>query len=269
MLGMLEENISDYRNWEQEIKLDRKKVLADEESLELENILSPEQEFELLQMTDEEISLWNDIENAINSSPNLMLKKGDINSFTNRSIGLSKQRGLESWLGALIIAAAVVYGPGVYRIWLSAKRAEEMEVHYFGRAKQDTKSNAFKHMFVCVELHQYLGFGAAHSIMTYREQRTLYSSPRAGLMDLHNNAVGYLFKFDDFNGHWLWDRWSWKKWAKNVYNYADKSYNGIWISKWATTTTEPTYNEAKAEYDRVMQNFSGFPLKKYIHFKNL
>jgi hypothetical protein len=77
-------------------------------------------------------------------------------------------------------------------------------------------------------------------------------------MDLHNNDIGRSIKYENFRGHWLWDRWDWKEWAEKVRNYINYAPNGEYIPEWQNQQNLTL----QAAHTREQQ----VPNAKYIYF---
>jgi hypothetical protein len=79
------------------------------------------------------------------------------------------------------------------------------------------------------------------------------------MMDLHNNDIGRSIKYENFRGHWLWDRWDWKEWAEKVRNYINYAPNAEYIPEWQDQQNL-TLQAAQAREQLV-------PDAKYIYFE--
>ncbi|MDO9548393.1 MAG: hypothetical protein Q7J65_05465 [Candidatus Marinimicrobia bacterium] len=194
-----------------------------------------EQEIDSLQMVDEEIQLWLDIENFVNDITGGLAKKADIDRFI-----LAKTN---SWLTPALIACGVatyVY----WRVNLCADRAYSRERSYFdGDNTENTRGDAFRHTFVSMQLRRYLTQFMAWLIMDGREWLLLDDNYAAYEMDLHNNYLGRTEKYSHFRARWFWDRYDWEKWGRRVRDYIKNQNNREYIQEW------DSYNKATGEYD--------------------
>jgi hypothetical protein len=159
------------------------------------------------------------------------------------------------------------------RAQTSVERAYQKTEQYYGdRFAGDNRGDAFRHIFWNMQMRRYMTAWAAKTISDRHEKEGAYGvdgnfygplHTGSKVMDLHNNAIGYNWRYSYFRGHWLADRWAWRTWAFNVAVYVDyyvdgRYANGTYIEGWATN--EPT--EAQA-----WETESWVPDWKYIHFK--
>lgn len=146
-----------------------------------------------------------------------------------------------------------------YRAITADERAIRMSTQYLGHLHpQNTKRDAYRHIFWSMQLRRYLGAPAGKAITDYREG----SSPgpaSSTWMDYHNNDVGREYKYHYIRGHWFWDRNDSSEWAERIYNYVNNSANGVFISEWSAV--EPTVTAARDREALVDNN-------KYIYFSN-
>ncbi|MFA4839525.1 MAG: hypothetical protein WC703_08630 [Candidatus Neomarinimicrobiota bacterium] len=208
----------------------------DEMGSNMDYIPTLEQETDSLQMVDEEIQLWLDIENFVNDTTGGLAKKADIDRFI-----LAKTN---SWLTPALIACGVatyVY----WRVNLCADRAYSRERSYFdGDNTYDTRGDAFRHTFVSMQLRRYLTQFMSWLIMDGREWWFLDDNYAAYEMDLHNNYLGRTEKYSHFRAHWFWDIYDWEKWGRRVRDYIKNQNNREYIQEW------DSYNEATRQHDK-------------------
>ncbi|HEX8432437.1 MAG TPA: hypothetical protein VF625_14200 [Longimicrobium sp.] len=145
-----------------------------------------------------------------------------------------------------------------YRAITADERAIRMSTQYLGHLNsQNTKRDAYRHIFWSMQLRRYLGSPAGKAITDYREGSN--PGPASSTwMDYHNNDVGREHKYHYIRGHWFWDRNDSSEWAQRTYNYINNSTNGVFISEWSV---EPTVSAAQAREGQVDNN-------KYIYFSN-
>jgi hypothetical protein len=128
----------------------------------------------------------------------------------------------------LVLTSASYLG---FRVWLSRKRANEKEIEFYGSAGNGNRSDAFRHIYVNVLLHRYVGKTLAKQVMDWNECKnwvpfgacTISNPPRDHAMDLWNNDIGRDHKYKDFRGRWLLDRWNWELWASKVRTYVNEN----------------------------------------------
>jgi hypothetical protein len=124
----------------------------------------------------------------------------------------------------------------VARVYVARERAYKREKELYGvtAPQYGNKTDAFRHMFMSMMLHRYIGKSMAKVFMDWNECRnkapgsscTVPNSPRDEAMDKWNNAIGYDHKYRHFRARWLLDRYDWKLWSRRVRDYVDISTNG-------------------------------------------
>jgi len=176
----------------------------------------------------------------------------------------SNQVATASWAGPVLIGLGIV-AVGAYVAWridTSRDRAESEANRLYPHLSRDgTQKDAFRHTFLAVQLHRYVGDFLAFSILTGYE---LVISPnpqkKHTVMDLHNNDLGRSVRYRHFRGHWLFDALNWSLWRDRVHAYIGNTANGVFISEWEPETADPSFTEA---FTRKLQ----VPLRKYIYFR--
>lgn len=157
-------------------------------------------------------------------------------------------------VGAAVVAVGIVGGYVYWRATQSANRAYARSEDYYGyQGEVGTQRDAFRHMYVNVMLRRYITKTLAALIMTRRENGA-ENPPRDKEMDLHNNYLGRTVRYDYFRGHWLWDRYDWEKWGRNVRSFTnDTGRNQELISNWAVDPG-PSSQQAESRQDLVATN---------------
>lgn len=159
------------------------------------------------------------------------------------------------WQTAVTIPLGVV-AFFVPRILFSKWRAESAsESYYPAVSPDDTRRDAFRHIYVNVLLRRYTSAPVAKAVMDWREWGNANWGSR--IMDVHNNHLGVEVKYEHFRGHWLWDRWSYGVWGGRVRNYINDSRNAAFLPALANT-----YDEAEAKAIRAT-----VPSYIYIYFR--
>jgi hypothetical protein len=144
----------------------------------------------------------------------------------------------------------------VPRIVFSKLRAESAsEAYYPTLSLDDTKRDAFRHIYANVMLRRYTSAPIAKAVMDWREWGNANWGSR--IMDVHNNHLGVEAKYEYFRGHWFWDRWSFGVWGQRVRNYINDSRNAAFLPALANT-----YGEAEAKAIRAT-----VPSYIYIYFR--
>jgi hypothetical protein len=162
------------------------------------------------------------------------------------------------------VVAGVLVGLGVigwkgYRAKQAADRAFQKSTEYYGsQAESSTKRDAHRHIFWNMQMRRHVGSFMAKQIADGHES-TGGGYPGDRMMDLHNNDIGRSIKYENFRGHWLWDRWDWKEWAEKVRNYINYAPNAEYIPEWQDQQNL-TLQAAQAREQLV-------PDAKYIYFE--
>jgi hypothetical protein len=159
------------------------------------------------------------------------------------------------WQTAVTIPLGVV-AFFVPRILFSKWRAESASENYYPTVSpDDTRRDAFRHIYVNVLLRRYTSAPVAKAVMDWREWGNANWGSR--IMDVHNNHLGVEVKYEHFRGHWLWDRWSYGVWGGRVRTYINDSRNAAFLP-----TLANTYDEAEANAIRA-----AVPSYIYIYFR--
>lgn len=148
---------------------------------------------------------------------------------------------------------AVALGSYVYnRAQLCRARTElKTRAFYNNDGIEGKTSDAFKHIFVNVQLRRNLTRVLAYMIMDVYWERTHPNKPCDKYMDWHNNYVGRVSKYSDFRVSNDWETW-----ADNVYNYTSNNANAV-KTNWTKNTPESTVKEEE-------KNISDY---KYIYYQ--
>lgn len=154
------------------------------------------------------------------------------------SAGPRTQNIVYGVIGGSILAYV---GWHAYRALTAGERAEKLSTRYFGHFNhQNTKRDAYRHIFLSMQLRRYVGGTAAKAITDHREGSN--PGPASSTwMDYHNNDVGREHKYHRFRGHWFWDRNDSSEWAEKIFNYVNNNAYGEFISEWSV---EPTVTAA-------------------------
>jgi hypothetical protein len=169
-----------------------------------------------------------------------------------------RAQGLGTTLVGLPLGIALPYYYQ-WRIETAGNRAEQRANQYFPGNQGNTRADAFRHIFLSMQLRRYLTASFAKLVTDkYEEQYSVrYPEER---MDKHNNTLGREAKYRYFRGHWFWDRWDWKEWAVRVRNYVADPANGEFIPEWAVDPS-PAPEQVDAREKAV-------PQWKYIYISN-
>lgn len=169
------------------------------------------------------------------------------------STGPAAQNVVYGVIGGSVLAYV---GWHAYRAATAGERADKLSTRYFGHLNhQNTKRDAYRHIFLSMQLRRYVGSPAAKAITDHREGSN--PGPASSMwMDYHNNDVGREHKYHRFRGHWLWDRNDSSEWAEKILHYVNSSANGEFISEWSV---EPTSSAAQTREGMVDDG-------KYIYF---
>ncbi|HZG43021.1 MAG TPA: hypothetical protein VEY93_08675 [Longimicrobium sp.] len=134
------------------------------------------------------------------------------------------------------IAASALVGLGLigwkaYRAATAHKLAiEKSTALYPNLAEGNTQRDAHRHIYWSMMLRRWIGKFLAKEVTDWHERN---SSGGAYVMDLHNNDIGRTYRYHQFRGHWLWDRWDTSEWAVRVRDYINnESTNGEYIPEW-------------------------------------
>lgn len=159
---------------------------------------------------------------------------------------------------AVVVVSAAVIGWKAYRVKQAADRAMQKSAQYYGSLPEtSSKRDAFRHIFWNMQMRRHVGSTLAKQIADSHES-TGGNTIADREMDLHNNDIGRSIKYENFRGHWLWDRWDWKEWAEKVRNYINYAPNGVYIPEWQNQQTLTV----EAAHTREQQ----VPDAKYIYF---
>ena len=133
-----------------------------------------------------------------------------------------------------------------YRILQSKARAEKLAQYYYGEATNNGRpGDAFKHIYVNVLLHTYVGEWLSHAIMDVFWEWKSPNAPCDHFMDLHNNIIGRQTRYEDFttlDTQCNADMRHWLQWAENVQHFVQDSVNGnrqSWDKETPTFIVEP------------------------------
>ena len=146
----------------------------------------------------------------------------------------------------LLTAVLLWRGPRFfYRILQSKARAEQLSRYYYGDATNNGRpGDAFKHIYVNVLLRTYVGEWVTHLIMDLFWEWKSPNAPCDYYMDLHNNIVGRVSRYNDFTTFdaQASDTPYWLQWAENVQHFVQDSVNGHrqgWDKETPTFIVEP------------------------------
>jgi len=168
----------------------------------------------------------------------------------------------------VLVGTAFWAGYKIYRAQKSADRAFQRAEEYFPSLNgADDQKDAFRHIFWSVQLRRWLTEGDARYLTTRHEDSGAYDQygtkygdnpANSKVMDLHNNAVGYHYKYHHFRADRVWDRWNTDKWSRRVRDYVNDANNAAYIAEW---------NQAVPSLDAAWQRESQLPRSAYIYFR--
>jgi hypothetical protein len=160
-------------------------------------------------------------------------------------------------IAAIVVSGAVI-GWKAWRVKQAADRARQKSEEYFpSQQYSSTKRDAHRHIFFNMQSRRYIGAFLTKYISDNHENDG-NNAPADWAMDLHNNDIGRSHKYQNFRGHWLWDRWDWQEWAAKVRNYVNYAPNAEYIPEWLTNP--PGTRSAAATREAMV------PDLKYIYF---
>ncbi|HEX6371280.1 MAG TPA: hypothetical protein VF006_20345 [Longimicrobium sp.] len=154
------------------------------------------------------------------------------------------------------LVSLAVIGWKAHRAMQATNRARAVSAEYYPfLGYSDTRRDAMRHIYWNMMLRRYVDAFWAREIADWHERGST-GAPR--VMDLHNNAVGRWYRYERFRGHWLWDRWNWKKWGSRVRDYIYfSSDNAVFIPEWANSVTT----------EQAWQREASVPDTRYIYFR--
>jgi hypothetical protein len=210
-----------------------------------------EDEIEFLEMTEEEIEKFHELE-AFATSENLVSREvldslmGCINA-QNRN-ELIKKSGILN--PTFLLNAAGIAGYSTWRIIQSRDRAENKTEQYFdGEDAPGEKGDAFRHIYVSVLLRRYITRVGADAVMSGYEIVKSNDHKRDTYMDKHNNKVGRHTQYWTFRGAYLADRYKWELWAERAKDWVNNSSNGVFMDWYVTDPDKETAKSEEAEVD--------------------
>lgn len=156
----------------------------------------------------------------------------------------------------IVIPITLAVKFSVFRIFQSMTRSYQQAEFYFpNELCSGCKGDAFRHVFMSMQLRRYLGRTASAMIMTAYEQFNPNSRDSDKYMDLHNNRVGRGKKYWAFRGAYFRHRYDWERWGVNAKNFIYNHKNGADMD-WEDGHLE----RCKSEADKVSS-------LKYIYYK--
>jgi hypothetical protein len=127
----------------------------------------------------------------------------------------------------IVIPITLAVKFSVFRIFQSMSRSYQQSEFYFpDELYSGYKGDAFRHVFMSMQLRRYLGRTASALVMMAYEQFNPNSRDSDKYMDLHNNKVGRGKKYWAFRGAYFKDRYNWERWAVNAKNFINNPKNG-------------------------------------------
>jgi hypothetical protein len=223
-----------------------------------------EAEIELMNMSEAEIEFIMALEELASG-----------NSFTIEELyqltPLSKQTVIPvlAWLAigaattAAIIALIKLIGAAVDRVYLCETRTYEqrdVDNQYIDNIKSGQKGDAFKHIFMSMQLRECLGqvsSWAAMGIYEETHENTFYGDTQ---MDYHNNKVGrknlgqYKLFLKDEEGN----KGTYEDWADRVKEYIDNDDNSAYFN-WE-------FEIPHTEDSTIKDDVNGVSIKKYVYY---
>ncbi len=227
---------------------------------EYEPMTTLEKEIEYINMNQEEIDFYTQLEELATQDEPLTLEEIEISLDPlfkqNASTGIFT--GLLIGSGVIALIAAVI-GYSYLRARQCESRAYTKTEEYFGIIQSGEKGDAFKHIYVSMLLRRYLTRTGSYLIMGYHEKENENSFYGDTAMDYHNNSVGRIGQYSSFRGAYFGDMYNWEGWAENVNNYINNSSNGVKFS-WSKETTSLTPDII------IDEDLMDIPNTKYVYY---
>lgn len=246
---MIEQFKTEYEVYENQLKEYYIANNLDVSELEEDNyqeFTTLEAEIEYMAMTDEEISLFLELENF--ATKKSLLTREEIENYK-----FSKGGEL---IATYMSSAAVITGYSVWRVLQSKDRAESKTAEFYSNANDGRQGDAFRHIYVSVLLRRYITrIGADLVMSTYEVLHP--NDAKNKYMDLHNNKVGRHTQYWTFRGNYVKDKYKWELWATRAKNWINNTSNGLYFPNWRT--------ESDATIISQEESASNY---KYIYFQN-
>lgn len=171
------------------------------DTLQFHPFVSLTDEILFLDMDQDEIDLWNEIDSTVMADT--ILASGTVENFVNNySQGNFKRKTL-----VVIIGGAVLVGYAAWRAFLTLRRTMAMADLWYPNSDPNQRRDAFQHIFASVSIRAYMGFYTAVSLGQLREFETGWNGNNDWAqywMDIHNNSIGNFWCYFRFRRGWLW-----------------------------------------------------------------
>lgn len=218
-----------------------------EEVKKLKIIPTLKEEIEATAMTQDEIAMWNDLEQYATSDKkikrseldNLLIQYGQMDKGIVIGTIVIGTWGIVAIAGGGV--AVVAGGYFLFRALQARSRALSTATNHFGNIRGGEQSDAYKHIYASMHLRRYAGRAIAQLFGWGQEAIINRNQCHDREMDYHNNRVGRSTKYSTFrNGT---SRHDWGRWGRRVRDFVNNpGANGTIHSSWAnfnTTTNLP------------------------------
>ncbi|MGB0431957.1 MAG: DUF6973 domain-containing protein [Bacteroidia bacterium] len=151
---------------------------------------------------------------------------------------------------AAYVALGAVSPKTLFRVIVAEQRTYQKTDYYYNQGKNGAvgeKSDAFKHIFVSMQLRNYCGRVWATIIMSGYEKIEKNGTAHERQMDLHNNKIGRHTKYSHFNLGTSWNTWAnrTRTWI-NATHSSGTSKNGIDVDWENSTPNKSTCKDERA-----------------------
>ncbi len=244
---LIDEKMDDYEVYEGK--------LPDEYINEYEAYSTLEKEIAYMNMTDEEIADFREIEKFVDHENPLQLD--DLLPLTEYSITKPAFGTVIDWT-----IAAVAVGYSVWRILQCRDRALQKQEEFFhGQTNSGMIGDAFRHVYVSMLLRRYITRPGSFIFMSFLYEFIISPNSFIGdtAMDIHNNYVGRVSKYSYFRGDFFKDLNNWEFWALRVKTYINSDFNSYYMEDW---------EDGSLSDFEILNQAVHVPNSKYIYYSD-